>query len=96
MIAKAKLFMHDCSQAARLPKEFRLPGKEMLVSEIGDKVIREPLPGEEPSFDVKAWRAKLDALGARDFLSESLPEEIPTAATAGRLDGGQTGDIYHW
>ena len=37
------------------------------MSKIGDKVIREPIPGEELLFDVKAWRAKLDALGARDF-----------------------------
>jgi antitoxin VapB len=41
-------------------------------------VILEPV--EKPSFDVKAWRAKLDALGARDFLPDGLPEEPPIAA----------------
>ncbi len=39
MVAKAKLFMHGRSQAVRLPKEFRLPGKEVLVSRDGDKVV---------------------------------------------------------
>ncbi len=47
-------------------------GKEVRVSREGDKVILEPL--EKPPFDVKAWRARLDALGAKDFLPEGLPD----------------------
>ena len=43
MAATAKIFMHGRSQAVRLPKEFRLPGKEVRVSKVGDKVILEPL-----------------------------------------------------
>jgi antitoxin VapB len=78
MTKTAKIFMHGRSQAVRLPKEFRLPGKEARVSKVGDKVILEPV--EKPPFDVKAWRAKLDALGARDFLPDGLPEEPPIAA----------------
>ncbi len=77
MVKTAKLFMHGRSQAVRLPKEFRLPGKEARVSREGDKVILEPM--EKPAFDVRAWRARLDALGARDFLPEGLPEDIPVA-----------------
>jgi antitoxin VapB len=78
MTKTAKIFMHGRSQAVRLPKEFRLPGKEARVSKVGDKVILEPV--EKPPFDVKAWRTKLDALGARDFLPDGLPEEPPIAA----------------
>jgi antitoxin VapB len=37
MASTAKLFMHGRSQAVRLPKEFRLPGKEVRVSKVGDK-----------------------------------------------------------
>ena len=74
MTATAKIFMHGRSQAVRLPKEFRLPSKEVRVSKVGDKVILEPL--EKPPFDVAAWRARLDALGARDFLPEGLPDSI--------------------
>lgn len=75
MSATAKLFMHGRSQAVRLPKEFRLPGKEVRVSRVGDKVILEPI--EKPPFDVSAWRARLDVLGARDFCPDGLPEETP-------------------
>jgi len=71
----AKLFMHGRSQAVRLPKEFRFEGTEVRVSKIGDKVILEPM--EKPPFDVKAWRAKLDAMGAEDFLPEGLPDDQP-------------------
>jgi antitoxin VapB len=71
----AKLFMHGRSQAVRLPKEFRFEGTEVRVSKIGDKVILEPM--EKPPFDVKAWRVKLRALGAEDFLPEGRPEQPP-------------------
>ena len=73
--ATAKLFMHGRSQAVRLPKEFRFEGKEVRVSRVGDKVILEPL--EMPPFDVDALWAKLDAMGARDFLPDGLPDDPP-------------------
>jgi antitoxin VapB len=68
-----EIFMHGRRQAVRLPKEFRLPGKEVRVSEIGDEVIFEPL--EKALFDIEAWRAELVAAGARTFLPEGLPED---------------------
>jgi antitoxin VapB len=71
----AKLFMHGRSQAVRLPKEFRFEGKEVRVSRIGDKVILEPM--EPAPIDVDALWATLDAMGARDFLTEGLPEDEP-------------------
>jgi antitoxin VapB len=77
MTATGKIFMHGRSQAVRLPKEFRLPGKEVRVSRVGDKVILEPL--EKAPFDVAAWRAELAAAGAGDFLPEGLPEDRPAA-----------------
>lgn len=75
MTATAKLFMHGRSQAVRLPKEFRLPGKEVRVRKIGHTVVLDPI--EAPPFDVKAWRDNLDSLGAADFLTEDLPEYPP-------------------
>ncbi len=71
----AKLFMHGRSQAVRLPKEFRFEGTEVRVSRVGDKVILEPM--ETPPFDVDALWAKLDAMGARDFLPDGLPDDPP-------------------
>ncbi|WP_457798606.1 antitoxin [Methylocystis sp. S23] len=74
-MATAKLFQHGRSQAVRLPKEFRLPGTEVRVSKVGDKVVLEPLESEP--FDVDAWRRRLDALGAKDFFPEGIPDDPP-------------------
>ena len=77
----AKLFMHGRSQAVRLPKEFRFEGTEVRVSKIGDKVILEPM--KKPPFDVKAWRAKLDAYLDIDFPEiEKLPPLQPDDETS--------------
>jgi antitoxin VapB len=65
MTKTAKIFMHGRSQAVRLPKEFRLPGKEARVSKVGNKVILEPM--EEKPFDAQAFWAEIDVLGGRDF-----------------------------
>jgi antitoxin VapB len=75
MTATAKLFMHGRSQAVRLPKEFRFEGTEVRVSRVGDKVILEPLARTEA--EIAAVWAKLDALGARDFLPDGIPDEPP-------------------
>jgi antitoxin VapB len=71
--ATAKLFMHGRSQAVRLPKEFRLPGKEVHVRRIGDAVLLEPIG---KSFDFDTWWAKIDEHGA-DFLPEGRPKQPP-------------------
>lgn len=71
----AKLFMHGRSQAVRLPKAFRFEGREVRVSREGDRVILEPM--EKPAFDFDALWAKLDAMGARDFLPDGLPDDPP-------------------
>lgn len=69
----AKLFMHGRSQAVRLPKEFRLPGSEVRVSRLGDKVVLEPI--EKPPFDVAVWLARLDSY--RDLEWPDMPPEAP-------------------
>jgi antitoxin VapB len=68
-----KIFMHGRSQAVRLPKEFRLPGTEVRVSRLGDKVVLEPI--DKPPFDVKAWLARIDAIGDDSF--PEMPQEEP-------------------
>ncbi len=42
-MATAKLFQNGRSQAVRLPKEFRLQGKEVKISKRGNKIILEPI-----------------------------------------------------
>lgn len=44
----AKVFQTGNSQAIRLPAEFRLDAKEVLISRQGKKLIIEPV---EPNFD---------------------------------------------
>ncbi len=39
----AKLFQNGQSQAVRLPKSFRMPGKEVRIHKNGNRVILEPL-----------------------------------------------------
>jgi antitoxin VapB len=40
---RAKLFANGRSQAVRLPKEFRMPGTEVLLRRQGTQIILEPL-----------------------------------------------------
>lgn len=42
-MATAKIFQNGSSQAVRLPKEFRLQGKEVKISKQGNKIILEPI-----------------------------------------------------
>jgi antitoxin VapB len=71
----AKLLMHGRNQAVRLPKEFRFEGSEVRVSKVGDRVILEPL--KRQPIDIEAWFARLDKLGARDFLPDGIPDDPP-------------------
>jgi antitoxin VapB len=63
--ATAKIFKHGRSQAVRLPKEFRLPGKEVRVRRVGSAVVLEPL-----EFDVDAWLARLAEYKNIPFMEE--------------------------
>ena len=67
----AKLFIHGRSQAVRLPKEFRLPGKEVRVSRQGRRVILEPI-GREPA-EVLSVFTEIDRL----LEGGSYPEAEP-------------------
>jgi antitoxin VapB len=53
----AKLFTHGRSQAVRLPKEFRFPGKEVRVRRVGRGVLLEPIATS--AADIRAVFAKL-------------------------------------
>lgn len=66
MADTAKLFMHGRSQAVRLPKAFRMPGKEVRIRREGQKVVLEPI--EPEAMDLDAWFARLDEVFGRDFM----------------------------
>ena len=64
-IDTAKLFKHGGSQAVRLPKAFRLPGKEVRVRRLGHGVLLEPM-----EFDVGPWLAALERYKDVPFMEE--------------------------
>jgi antitoxin VapB len=72
-VETAKLFKHGGSQAVRLPKDFRLPGKEARVRRLGRGVLLEPM--ERSIEDIEAIFAEIDRLGGDDFLPEGRPEQ---------------------
>ena len=67
----AKIFWSGRSQAVRLPKDFRVEGKEVRIRRHGAAVILEPIPLDW------AW---LDALGGpvdADFEQAATEEPTP-------------------
>ena len=89
-MSTAKLFMHGRSQAVRLPKEFRLPGKEVRVTRVGKGVLLEPI-----EVDVKAWLEDMDRLrkeAGEDFLPEGRPEQPPMPDDDIDFDSGFSGN----
>ena len=83
-MATAKLFMHGRSQAVRLPKEFRIPGKEVRVSRVGKGILLEPA-----EMDVDAWLADIDRLrklAGGLFLPDGRPEQPPMPVDDIELD----------
>ena len=59
MSTTAKLFQNGNSQAIRLPRAFRLPGKEVRLSREGEKLIIEPLtPTQWPAGFFKKIKIK--------------------------------------
>lgn len=64
MAATAKLFKNGSSQAVRLPRAFRLPGKEASIRREGDKIILEPLVSTRwPRNFLRSIRIEDEAFG---------------------------------
>ena len=73
-MATARVFKSGNSQAVRLPKEFRLRGKEVEIFRRGDElVLREKQKGMERAFDIIA-NLPID-VDAIEELKKELPEE---------------------
>jgi antitoxin VapB len=66
--ATAKIFMSGRSQAVRLPKEFRLPGKEVRIKKVEGGLLLEPVV---QSID-EIWAA-IDARGPIDIERDQPP-----------------------
>jgi antitoxin VapB len=73
-MATARVFKSGNSQAVRLPKEFRLRGKEVDIFRRGDElVLREKSKGMERAFEIIA-NLPID-VDAVEELSKELPQE---------------------
>ncbi len=70
--AVAKIFMHGRSQAVRLPKEFRLPGKEVRIRRVGNGILLEPT-----QTDISAWLASVREAANPDFPDRDQPPMQP-------------------
>lgn len=69
----AKLFKNGQSQAVRLPKEFRMPGREVYIKKEGEAIIL--LPKE------KSWESLFESLNhfEKDFkIERNQPAEKQT------------------
>jgi antitoxin VapB len=80
---RAKLFPNGRSQAVRLPKAFRMPGKEVLVHREGSRVILEPV--DDPPRDANGWPVgywgRLHTMAAElDWSDFELPPDPPPPA----------------
>ena len=53
-MATAKVFMSGRSQAVRLPKEFRVTGNELSITQVGKSLVLTPVDA--------GWREFFDAL----------------------------------
>jgi antitoxin VapB len=73
-MATARVFKSGNSQAVRLPKEFRLRGKEVDIFRRGDElVLREKSKGMERAFEIIA-NLPIDVDAVEEF-SKELPQE---------------------
>jgi len=78
MSKTAKLFWSGRSQAVRLPKEFRMEGREVRIRRQGAAVVLEPAASD--------WRWLDDIAGAfsEDFFAEGREQpELPPAPRFG-------------
>lgn len=61
----AKLFKNGRSQAVRLPREFRFPGKEVRIRKVPGGVLLQPM-----RLDTAVWFAELDKWKDIPFMPE--------------------------
>jgi antitoxin VapB len=70
---RATLFTNGRNQAIRIPRDFELPGKEVLIRKEGDRLIIEPVPPPR----LLAVLARLEAMDETfPDIDDRLPESV--------------------
>jgi len=75
---KAKLFRNGQSQAVRLPKEFRFPGKEVFIKQQGNAVVLIP--------EEKSWETLIESTKnfTDDFMADRNQPPMQDRETIGQ------------
>jgi antitoxin VapB len=61
----ARLFRNGRNQAVRIPREFELPGQEVIIRKDGDRLILEP---------VRKYNSLAELLASWEPLDEEFPD----------------------
>ena len=67
---RANIFQNGHSQTMRLPKEFRLEGKEVAAIRLGDVVVLQPIKGNWLKIHQAMYRLKEFIKDRKDHLPE--------------------------
>lgn len=62
---RARLFRNGRNQAVRIPREFELPGEEVIIRKDGDRLIVEP---------VRKYNNLAELLASWEDIDEEFPE----------------------
>ena len=62
---RARLFRNGRNQAVRIPREFELPGQEVIIRKDGDRLIVEP---------VRKYNNLTELLASWEDIEEEFPE----------------------
>jgi antitoxin VapB len=62
---RARLFRNGRNQAVRIPREFELPGEEVIIRKDGDRLIVEP---------IKKYNNLLELLASWEDIEEEFPD----------------------
>jgi antitoxin VapB len=86
----ARLFRNGANQAVRIPKEFELPGKDVIIRQEGKRLVIEVVEPQFKKGSPQAMLAMLDEMAQLEAIDEDVPD-----ADAGMLplDAIELGDI---
>jgi antitoxin VapB len=71
MQRKASLFRNGRSQAVRIPKDFELPGKDVMISREGNRLVIAPSKNKDLLEVLKTMIPSPDKM---PFIDDPLPE----------------------
>jgi antitoxin VapB len=73
IVKEAKIFANGRSQAVRLPKEFRMPGKSVYVRRLGNTVLLLPKRGFWDTMVGACGKFTPDFMSSRDQGTQRRP-----------------------